>query len=151
MDSGLHKYANTIESFFRTGDADAEHKPEELANVRLVQDAVVRIGLGKLDALAELLTDDVRLEINAPEDFVFDRSATGTQGVIAALEKNFAMVKDQRPRIEAVIAQGDTVVVVFRDEGVLIRTGESYSVEGMHRFVCRDGRIAFLQELAVRS
>ena len=150
-DPSLHNYALSLEAHFRNGDPDADGKQEELASVRVVQAAIARIGAGDFESLAELLADDVRLEIKAPDHFGFDREASGRGGVVAALRKNFGVVAEQRPRIEAVVAQGDTVVVVFRDEGRLVGTGETYEVEGMHRFVCRDGRIAFIHEIAVPS
>ena len=145
-DPGFEHYVTTVDELFRCGDAHCHEKHEEASNVRLIQEVALAIGRGDLEAVGALLTDDMHLEIQAPAQFPFIRSATGREAVLDALRHNFAAVRDQQPSIEAVVAQGDTVVVVATEEGELGDAGGRYKVSGMHRYVCKGGKIAMLQE-----
>jgi len=99
--------------------------------------------------VGELLTDDVRLEIHSDQALPFIHSADGKRDFLNAVRHNFGELQSQRPIIEAVVAQGDTVVVVSREEGELREGGACYEIHVMHRYVCRDGKIALVQEFLV--
>lgn len=147
-DPGFTSYTSTLETLFRHGDSRADQKAEELANIRLIQDAVLAIGRNDMEALREMLADDVRLDIRAPENLSFASQAVGREQFLEAVKRNFGEVQNQRPGIEAVVAQGDTVVVMSREEGEIRRTGEPYRIDCVQRFVCRDGKIALIHEVA---
>jgi ketosteroid isomerase-like protein len=147
-DPGFATYTSSLETLFRDGDPRCEQKAEELANIRLIQDAVLAIGRNDMEALEEVLADDVRLDIRAPENLSFVSQAAGREQVLEAVKRNFGEVQNQRPAIEAVVAQGDTVVVMSREEGEVKGTGEPYRIDCVQRFVCRDGKIALIHELA---
>lgn len=146
------KFGNYIASLhggFRQGDAAADAKQEEAANIQLIEKVVLAIGRGDFDAMGELLVDDIRLEIHSAQTLPFIHSADGKRDFLNAVRHNFGTLRSQRPIIEAVVAQGDTVVVVSREEGELRESGAHYEVHVMHRYVCRDGKMALVQEFLV--
>ncbi len=67
--------------------------------------------------------------------------------MLEAIKRNFGAVQDQRPRIEAVIAQGDTVVVMLEEEGEVRATGKRYMIKGMQRFIIREKKLELVEEL----
>ena len=142
-------YTESLHAAFRQGDAAADAKQEEAANIQLIENVVLAVGRGDLDAVGELLVDDIRLEIHSAQTMPFIHSADGKLDFLNAVRHNFGELRSQRPIIEAVVAQGDTVVVVSREEGELRATGAHYEVHGVHRYVCRDGKIALVQEFLV--
>src|SRR4051812_8839494 len=116
-DSKFGPYVNSIEALFRSGDSKANEKLEEASNVRSIKNLVMAIGRDDLTAVGEMLAQDVRLEILGPDELPFIREAKGQVQMIEAIKENFAAVQDQRPRIEAVIAKGDTVIIMLEEEG----------------------------------
>lgn len=149
VEPGFHTYNASLDYLFRIGDLRANDKVEEAANIQLIQQAVMAIGRLDAVALGELLADDVRLEIRGAEEFPFVRNSSGRAEVLDAIWKNFAAVQDQRPRLESVVAQGNTVMVISTEEGIIRETGKAYRIEGVQRFVCRDGKIVLVHEILV--
>jgi ketosteroid isomerase-like protein len=147
----FHSYTTALEQLFRAGDLKADDKLEEGANVRLIQNLIMAIGRDDLAAVGEMLADDVRLEILGADDPPFIRQAFGQQEMLEAVKQNFAAVQEQVPTIEAVIAQGDTVVIMLNEEGVVRATGKPYSIKGMQRFVIRQEKVELVQELFVQA
>jgi ketosteroid isomerase-like protein len=141
-------YLTALDEGFKSGDARADDKQVESANIEVIQNVVRAIGRGDLGAVGALLADDVVLEIRSGLELPFIHDARGRGAVLDAMRHNFGAIREQRPTIEAVVAQGDTVVVTSHEEGELAG-GERYSVHGMHRYVVRDGRIALIHELVV--
>jgi ketosteroid isomerase-like protein len=139
-------YTSSLAVLFRAGDAKAHEKLEEAANVQLIQDVILAIGRNDLVAVGEFLTDDVELDIRTSVDLPFIRAAKGKEQFLEAVRQNFGELRDQQPTIEAVIAQGDTVIIVSRERGELRGTSASYQIQGMHRYICREGKIALVEE-----
>ena len=67
--------------------------------------------------------------------------------VIEATRQNFALVEEQRPEIQSVVAQGDTVVVLGRETGRFRPTGREYEMHWMHHYTFRGGKIQQIREL----
>ena len=146
-DSGFDTYLTSLDDLFRFGDSRSDEKQEEASNIRLIQDVVAAIGRGDLAAVSQMLAEDVRLDIRGADELPFVRSANGRDEVLAAVRQNFSTVGDQRPSIEAVVAQGDTVVVISTEEGTVGATGAPYRIQGLQRYVCREGKIQLVHEL----
>jgi ketosteroid isomerase-like protein len=146
-DPGFHTYMTSLDELFRSGDSKSDEKREEASNIQLINDVVAAFGWGDLAAVGEQLADGARLDIRGADELPFVRSASGRDEVLEALRQNFAAVREQRPSVEAVVAQGDTVVIMLAEEGEVRATGERYRVQGVQRYVCRDGKIELVQEL----
>jgi ketosteroid isomerase-like protein len=145
-ESNLGSYVNSIEDLFQSGDAKAHEKVAEAANVRLIKDLIMAIGRDDLAEVEGRLAEDVRLEIRGSDEMPFIREAKGRAQMIEAIKQNFGALKDQRPTIGAVIAQGDTVIVMLEEEGEIRATGKPYHIKGMQRFIMREGKVELVEE-----
>jgi ketosteroid isomerase-like protein len=110
-----------------------------------VQEQIDAIGRGDYAAAIAGALDDVELAIFAPLEFPWIRRARGKEAFQDALQVNFDSVSDQTPEIVSVMSQGDTVVVIGRERGVIRKTGRSYDVQFAHRFTFLDGYLAAVQ------
>jgi ketosteroid isomerase-like protein len=146
----FNDYINSIERLFQSGDSKAIEKLEEAANVRLLQNLIRAIGLDDLVTVSELLAENVRLEILGPAEIPFIRNAKGQEQMLEVIKQNFGAVQEQILNLNAVIAQGDTVVVMMDEEGKVQATGERYKIKGLQRFVMRDGKVELVEELFLR-
>jgi ketosteroid isomerase-like protein len=129
----------------------AEGEGREQAHIQAVRDQIDAIARGDVAAVFASAHDDVELDIYAPPEFQWIRHARGTDAIRDAIEKNFDSVEDQTPEIVNVVAQGDTVVLIGREQGVLRSTGERYDIQFVEKFSFRDGRLAAVQIVAARS
>lgn len=100
---------------------------------------------GDFDAFGEWVTGDVELHILGfgPLDGIW----RGRSEVIDATRKNFALVGGQRPEIEGMIAQGDSVAVLIRESGLFKATGQAYSLRAVQWFTFADGKIKRIDEI----
>ena len=148
-ESRFDSYVNSIEPLFHAGDSEASAKLEEGSNVRLIKNLINAIGADDLTAVGEMLAEDVLLEIQGTDELPFIRKAKGREQMIEAIKQNFGALQNQRPSIEAVIAQGDTVIVIVEEEGEIRASGKKYRTKGMQRFIIREGKVELVEELFV--
>ena len=141
------QFIDSIPAAFRQGDGKADAKQEESANVRLVERIYRIIAADDFDALGDVLADDAVLEIIGPPGVPFVGNYPGRDLVIETTRRNFSEVEAQRPEILSVVAQGNTVVVVGREQGRFRATGQEYEVDLMNQFTFRDGKLAHIREL----
>ncbi|HEX4609588.1 MAG TPA: nuclear transport factor 2 family protein [Urbifossiella sp.] len=78
----------------------------------------------------------------------FAGSWSGKELVLGAIRDNFSLVEDQHPVVESVVAQGDSVVVLFDESGRVRATDRPYRVRCVQVFTFRDGRLARMQQVA---
>jgi ketosteroid isomerase-like protein len=144
MDSG---FIDTLFEAFHEGDANVASKSEEESNVRRVEEVYRVIARDDFAALGEILADDVVLEIIGPPTSPMTGLHQGRQQVVEVTRNNFAQLEAQRPEIQSVVAQGDTVIVVGREQGRFRPTGRDYKVDWMHQFTFKGGKVARIREL----
>ena len=142
-------YTNSLEYLFRCGDLKAAEKHEEASNVRLIKNIVAAIGRDDLALVSEMLAEDVRLEIRGTDKLPFIRNAKGREQMLDAIIVNFSSLQNQRPIVESVVAQGDTVIITMEEEGEVRATGMKYRIKCVQRFVIKEGKVALLEEQAV--
>ncbi|HLA63580.1 MAG TPA: nuclear transport factor 2 family protein [Rhodothermales bacterium] len=130
---------------FVGGDADAKAKAAEAANVQTVERLYAAIVEGT--GLSGLCTPDVEFEIVGPPGVPMAGRHVGLAAVEAAAKSNFALLEEQRPVIESVIAQGDEVVVFIQETGRFRPTGRPYKMLAIQHFTVRRGRIVRFREL----
>jgi ketosteroid isomerase-like protein len=150
-DSGFVAYVDALDTLFRDGDPAVQAKALEADNVARMQALVRAFGRGDIAAAAAFFADDIVLEIVAPPEVPFVRSARGRDAVLAATIANFQTVDAQAPVLEAVVAQGDTVVLLLREEGVWRADGSPYKLRGVHRYRFDGGAIALVEEFIFSS
>src|SRR5262245_34048739 len=110
MADALTRFIQRLHDAFREGDARADEKHDELANVQLLQRQYQAIGAGDFATALGLMADDIEMEIVGPPDLPMSGCWKGLPDVSAALARNFSLVTDQQPEIQSLTAQGDTVV-----------------------------------------
>jgi uncharacterized protein len=132
---------------FRAGDAGAAAKRAEADNVRLVRDIYRAVARQDFQGALDFLADDIELEILGPPALPFSGSWRGRAEVATALAKNFAHLEDQRPEVQHLVAQGDTVIVFARERGRLVATGLPYDIHWVQLFQFRDGKLARFREI----
>jgi ketosteroid isomerase-like protein len=131
--------------------ADAAPDPAASSHLRTLQGALDAIARGDLDSVLDNAVDDVTLDIYAPPEFPFVRTARGSEAFRAALRHNFGAVDEQRPEVRDLFADGDRIVLLGRETGVIRQSGLTYDVEFVERFTFRDARLASVQIIAAYS
>jgi hypothetical protein len=127
---------------FQAGDPGHEEKAQEQENLAALARIVGMIAMGRFDELREHLTPEVGYQLLAPAGFPWARHARGAEDVSRTLAENFAAVREQRPDVLALVAQGDTIMLMVRETGRWTRTGEEYDVLTAQQFDFDRGRLA---------
>ena len=130
------------------GDPASQAKAQEQANVERVGAMIAGIAAGRFRELRPFLADDVTFALAAPPEVPWVRRAYGPDEVIAAISANFATVRDQRPGDIALVAQGDTVMVMASETGCFCDTGAEYEIFLAHQFTFRDGKLAAFRSVS---
>lgn len=141
-------FFDSLHAAFQEGDINIADKSAEAENVHRIEELYRIITRQDFEALGEMLADDVVLEIVGSSDNPLAGQAQGCQQVIETTRRNFALLADQRPEIETVVAQGDTVVVIAREQGRLVATGQSYDLQWVQVFTFKEGKLTRIRELA---
>jgi ketosteroid isomerase-like protein len=126
---------------FEADDAQATEKQRESRNVAQIATLYQAIERSDLAAFSNALAEDVELELVGPPDSPLTGHWRGKEEVLAGSARNYARLEDQRPELIAVVAQGDQVSVIGREQGRIRATGREYVIPWMHLFTFRDGRI----------
>jgi ketosteroid isomerase-like protein len=141
------QFLDTFQSAFHEGDENVADKREEAENVRRVEEVFRSIARKDFDALNDILADDVTFEIIGSSDTPMAGITRGRQAVIEAARNNFAQVDDQRPEIQSVVAQGNTVVVIGRDRGRFRLTGQRYDLQCIYQYTFKNNKVISIREL----
>jgi ketosteroid isomerase-like protein len=105
-------------------------------------DAIIQ---GNYEVFGESVTDDVELSIRGFS--AMEGTWRGREEVVAAARKNFAMLAEQKPEIESMIADGDRIALLLRENGILKSNGQAYSVRGVQWFTFAGGKISKIDEI----
>jgi ketosteroid isomerase-like protein len=141
-------FFDSLHAAFQSGDINITDKSAEAENVHHVEELYRIITQQDFEALGEILTDDVVLEIVGSSDNPVAGKAQGRQQVIETTRRNFALLADQKPEIETVVAQGDTVVVVARERGRVVATDLTYDLRWVQLLKFKEGKLTHILELA---
>jgi ketosteroid isomerase-like protein len=145
--SGVHKFTGGLRPAFEAGDDAVATKQAEAACVALVESQFAAIASGDYDAFRATLADDVEMENVGPSTLPFSGSWKGPVEVTAAVKRHFAMIEDQRPEVQTVVAQGDTVVVTGRELGKYRPTGRVYDIHFVQFFTIRGGKLVRFRQV----
>jgi ketosteroid isomerase-like protein len=145
--AGIARMLDRITHAFHEGDPEAGRKQAEAENVRLLREQYDAIARGDFDGAIEMFAEDIEFEILGPERGPFAGRWQGRAEVGDAVRRNFAKVENQEPEIHAVVAQGDTVVIIARECGRIRDTGQHYDVHWVQQFTFRDGKAVRIREI----
>ena len=132
---------------FEAGDPHCATKHVERSHVALVDDVYAAIGNGDEETLLALLAPDATLTIEGFLDM--EGRWEGAANVLAAVRQNFSRVEGQQVGIEQVCAQGDQLVVLFRETGRRRPTGEQYDAHVVVWYRFAGAMISSICEIAV--
>lgn len=124
---------------------------EEQTNGELLRRILEAVAAGRFDELRGWMASDVSFELAAAPRFPFVRRAEGVDAVIEAIAHNFATVAGQMPEPLAVVAQGDSVMVMARETGRMVETGERYALLLAHQFIFREGRLVLSRSVSAET
>ena len=147
----LEKVPDELDAAFVAGDPDSAGKTQEQASVECLGRMVAAIAAGRFEELRGWLDPDVTFEIAGPTGLSWVGRAQGADAVAAAIAANFRTVRDQRTEPLALVAQGDTVMVMARESGRWVETGEPYEMVLAQQFTFRDGRLAAFRSVVAAA
>jgi ketosteroid isomerase-like protein len=142
------QFFDSFHKVFQQGDTNFASKSEEADNIRLVEQMYRLIAQSDFEALGETLADDVIFEVVGSLGNPLVGYAKGRAQVAEAARKNFQLLEDQKPEIQTVVAQGDTVVVMARERGRFAATGKEYDFYWVQFFTFKEGKVIRVRELA---
>ena len=143
----LDKFSKALGESFAEGDTAHVWRMQETANVELLGRMVHVIAERRFQDLRPHFTDDVSYEIAVPASLPFVRQAAGVDDVVSAIMYNFSVLSEQRTQPLAVVSQGDTVMVMARENGRMADTGVPYQALLAQQFTFRDGKLAVFRSV----
>jgi ketosteroid isomerase-like protein len=116
------------------------------ANMGVLQKVYAIVVRGEFDALTEFFTEDIEADIRGfgPP---MDGHWRGPRQVIEGMRVNFGMLDGQKPEIEGMISQGDSIAVLIRESGVFKDSVREYRLRGVQWFRFAGGKIARIDEV----
>jgi uncharacterized damage-inducible protein DinB/ketosteroid isomerase-like protein len=128
MTQSLEQIPGALPAAF--ADADPAHagRAREQAHLATLQRMLAAIAAGRGEELRGELAPEVEFALWAPAEFPWVRQARGADAVMAAISANFRQVREQRPELLSLVAQGDTLMLTGREEGVIASSGAAYQV-----------------------
>lgn len=142
------QFFDSFHTAFQHGDTNVASKSGEADNTRLVEQMYRLIAQSDFKALGGMLADDVVFEVVGSLGNPLVGYTKGRNQVVEAARKNFHLLEDQKPEIQTVVAQGDTVVVMARERGRFAATGKEYDFYWVQFFTFKDGKVIRIRELA---
>jgi ketosteroid isomerase-like protein len=124
----------------------AERVIADVADTSTVLPAVIAaIAAGKYKEAGAFLTEDVILDIKGVDRM--NGRWHGREAVVDAMARNFGMVQDQRPVIDATIHSGYTTALLFHETGIFAGDGEPYSIRAVMWVTYDNGLIHRVDEI----
>jgi uncharacterized protein len=118
----------------------------EQENIKIAQQAYENFKTGDIQALLDLMTDDIDWELPEIENVSFARKYKGREGAA----QFFSGLAEAQEAIafnpQEFIAQADKVVVLGNYSWRVKITGREFSGDWAHVFTIRDGQIAGFKE-----
>jgi ketosteroid isomerase-like protein len=128
---------------------DALRRPEAIdgnyATLLATYEAVIR---GDFEALGAYFTDDVELDVRGIG--TMDGNWRGRKPVVEAARANFGQLSSQKPEIESMISQGDSIAVLFHESGVFKLDGSDYRFRVVQWFTFADGKVKRIDEVIAK-
>jgi ketosteroid isomerase-like protein len=121
---------------------DPRDAKDPQATLLAIYSAVIQ---ADLDQLAGLVTEDVELRISgfAP----FNGAWRGREEMVTAIRNNLNAVEDQKPQIDSLLSQGDDIVVLLSESGIVRSDGQPYKIRGVQWFTFLDGKLKRVDEI----
>ncbi len=133
------------DELFADGDPLALGKSAERANATVIEEVYSAIAAGDVDAFRRLVAPGATLTI---EGFApWSGHWSGIDEVLGAVSRNFSQVEEQKVAPERMAAQGDQLVLRFREEGFYRPEGRHYEAAVVQWFGFAGGQIASVYQI----
>jgi ketosteroid isomerase-like protein len=116
------------------------------SSIAVVEALYAVLAVGPLDAVGAFLAEDVEFELHDATNMMNGRWS-GRESVLHAIAANFAMVDQQKPVVKGMVADGNTVAVLFSETGVMKARGKPYSATGVQWFTIDAGKVRRMEEV----
>lgn len=123
----------------------------ELTNVRLLQAQYRALAEGNFQPAIDLMADDIEVELLSPVNVPICGCWRGKSETTAAIRRNFGALTEQKAEVLSVVAQGDTVALLAKEEGKVRQTGESYRIVWAQFFTFSNGKIVRMRGVAANQ
>ena len=118
----------------------------EQQNLEVVRRGYEAFGRGDIQALLDMLADDVEWVSPGPPELPTAGNRRGRQQVAQFFQAVDQIFEIQQFEPKAFVAQGDRVVVLGTDTARIKATGKVITDDWAHAFTVRDGKIVRMQE-----
>jgi uncharacterized protein len=135
------RFIDEIMPAFQTDDAYSAEKDAERSNVANVRAMYQAVSRGDYEGFRSFLAEEVELEFAGPPGMPLAGRWKGRDQVMEGAAHNYAQLEDQRPELRSIVAQGDMVAVVAREQGRIRATGKEYDIPWMHLYTFREGKV----------
>jgi ketosteroid isomerase-like protein len=132
---------------FAAGDPEANTKVREQNHVNIVTSQLAALLAGDPDGFVAHLAPDVEVHLHTPPEFAMITHARGPEAAKDLLIHNFGLLADQQAEILSIVAQGDTVVMVAREQGRIRATNQAYQVYFVAQYIFQDGKLTFVRQI----
>ena len=136
------QFLSTVKSAAPDGGRLSGTNDDPLAVLHQVFDAIVQHDFEKFGTY---VSDDVELKISGFG--LFDGNWHGRAAVVQASQNNFKMVADQKPEIEGMISQGNTVAILLNESGIVKATEKAYKIRCVQWYTFAGGKIQKIDEI----
>jgi uncharacterized protein len=140
-----------IQEAFEQGDIQVSSKATEQSNVKTLQELYVAILSNNLSACVNFFAPDVILEMYFPDEFPFILNAKGVDEICAAIEKNYSALTEQQPELLSLVAQGDCVILLGHEKGIIQDSEMPYDVHFMQQYIFREGRVKYCKQIVAHT
>ncbi len=140
-----------LEAAFAADDPAPPSRAREAQRLAAVERLIAALAGQDFAAVKAELDPGVSIEIHAPPEFPFERRISGSERLVETLTANFAAVEQQGVEILGLVAQGDAVVLTFREQGRLRETGAPYDVHTVMEFRFAGDRVRHIREMIAPS
>lgn len=123
----------------------------EQQNLDIVRQGYAAFGRGDIQGLLSLLDPQVTWTTPGPADMPTAGTRRGHQAVGEFFAALSSTVEITRFEPKDFLAQGDKVVVLGEDTGVITGTGKSIDFRWAHVFTLRNGKIVSFEEIGDTS
>ncbi len=112
----------------------------------VVETMYAAFGRGDVVGVLALVSDDCDWRCLAPKSVPFGGEYRGRAAVSRFFERVGGAMRFTAFRPGRFVVEGDTVVVLGRDEGFVIATNRAVAYDWTHVFTVKDGRVAAFRE-----
>ena len=149
--SPIQRFIEDLGIAFFSGDTEVERKTVEATNVAKLQALYQNVADGDLNSFIHELHEEVAFENVGPEEIPFIKEAHGPEEFGKAMAYNFSLLDDQKPVVNSVVAQGDTVVVFADEEGKFRETGRDYQMQWVQQFTFKNRKLIKFRQVLVSA